>query len=256
MTLRSFLILFFVSSSSVAFSQKCNAVALAYGFTAKASYNKAVSEVQKKLIEQCGGSVNVSATSLYSIEEDETDKVIDSFNESIQLGLAGIIKEFRINEVSRELIEGGQIKTTIEAEGIITLPIASKLELTVDGLNDMYFEGDEFKFIITSNERDAYVYIFCYANNKLDLIYPNQVQKTGQIPESNVLYVPNEAYTLEAGVEDNSKFEELNTFYIIGTTKPVPYNGSGEVTDLISWYNTLPSKGRFFTSQFVKIKRK
>ena len=72
MALHSFLILLFISLSTVGFSQKCNAVALAYGFTEKASYNSAVAEVHKKLIEQCGGSVNISATTLYFIEEDKT----------------------------------------------------------------------------------------------------------------------------------------------------------------------------------------
>ena len=61
---------------------------VAYGMTASESYDKALALVQQEIISQCGGGINVTSSSLYSISENEKGEVLDAFNESISLGLS------------------------------------------------------------------------------------------------------------------------------------------------------------------------
>ena len=57
--------------------------------TASESYDKALASAQQEIISQCGGGINVTSSSLYSISENEKGEVLDAFNESISLGLSG-----------------------------------------------------------------------------------------------------------------------------------------------------------------------
>ena len=241
---------------NVSFAQNCIVEGItAYSFTKSQSYSNAVADAQRKLVEDCGGGIMVSSNSLYSIQEDESGKVSDSFNESISLALSGVIKGFEVFNVKTELVEGGQIKTTLDAKGKVIEPIQSDLEINLSGLKDSYIEGDALEMQLTTNSPKSYVYVFQSVGGKIDLICPNAVQR-GVFDENGTMTIPNDSYVLRVKVDKQELSKENNTYYVVGSTKPIPYIGDGSITGLINWYDELPLRGRCFLSHSVVFTRR
>lgn len=228
---------------------------VAYGMTASESYDKALSLAQQEIISQCGGGINVTASSLYSINENEKGEVLNAFNESISLGLSGVIRDFHIHSVQSELIEGGQIRTTLSAQGKVDADRSTKVDLRVLGLNESYFEGELLSFSLSSNLKYGYAYVFQSVNNHVDLICPNQVQ-SGRLDGNGALSVPNDSYSLRVKVDEVDMYKELNTFYIIVCDRSIPFSGGNSAAELIEWYNQLPPKTRGFTIQKATFNRR
>jgi hypothetical protein len=237
-------------------AQTCNVDNIvAYGMTASESYDKALALAQQEIISQCGGGINVTSSSLYSISENEKGEVLDAFNESISLGLSGVIRDFRIYSVQSELIEGGQIRTTLSAKGKVDPDLSTKVDLRVLGLKESYFEGDWLSFTLSSNLKGGYAYVFQSVNNRVDLICPNQVQ-SGRLDNNGNLSVPNDSYSLRVKVDEADMYKEVNTFYIIVCDRSIPFNGGNNAADLIEWYNQLPPKSRGFSVQKATFNRR
>ena len=251
MSVRRLLSALFTLSFCFSLAQNCVVKGVtSFAFTEKESYNNAVIEAQRKLIVDCGGGVRVSSNSLYSIQEDETGKVSDTFNESISLALSGLIKGFKITDVTTELLEGGQIKTTLDAQGKVIEPVQSDLQLNISGLKEKYFENDYLEMQLVSNMPQSYVYVFQSRDGQIELLCPNQVQ-SGVFDENGIVRIPNDRYKLKVTVDDADLTKESNTFFVIGSTRGIPYSGDGSVMGLINWYDNLPSKGRCFATQSV-----
>jgi len=249
------LVVFLSFCFNVSFAQNCVVESISsYAFTESQSYSNAVADAQRKLVEECGGGIMVSSNSLYSIQEDESGKVTDSFNESISLALSGVIKGFEVFNVKTELVEGGQIKTTLDAKGKVIEPIQSDLELNLSGLRDTYIEGDALEMQLTTNNPKSYVYVFQSVGGKIDLICPNTVQK-GLFNENGTMTIPNDSYVLRVKIDKQELSKENNTYYVVGSTKPIPYVGDGSITGLINWYDDLPLRGRCFLSHSVVFTR-
>ena len=186
MSVRRLLSALFTLSFCFSLAQNCVVKGVtAFAFTESESYDNAVIEAQRKLIVDCGGGVRVSSSSLYSIQEDETGKVSDTFNESISLALSGLIKGFKITDVTTELLEGGQIKTTLDAQGKVIEPVQSDLELNISGLKEKYFENDYLEMQLASNMPQSYVYVFQSRDGQIELLCPNQVQ-SGVFDENGI----------------------------------------------------------------------
>jgi hypothetical protein len=246
-----FLLVNFVSSAQ--FCKVENVVA--YGMTASESYDKALALAQQEIISQCGGGINVTSSSLYSISENEKGEVLDAFNESISLGLSGVIRDFHIHSVQSELIEGGQIRTTLSAKGKVDADYSTKVDLRVLGLEESYFEGELLTFTLSSNLMNGYAYVFQSVNNRVDLICPNQAQ-SGRLDNNGNLSVPNDSYSLRVKVDEADMYKEVNTFYIIVCDRSIPFKGGNKAADLIEWYNQLPPKSRGFFVQKVTFNRR
>lgn len=227
---------------------------VAYGMTASESYDKALAFAQQEIISQCGGGINVTSSSLYSISENEKGEVLDAFNESISLGLSGVIRDLHIHSVKSDLIEGGQIRTTLSAKGKVDPDRSTKVDLRVLGLEESYFEGESLSFTLSSNLKDGYAYVFQSVNNHVDLICPNQVQ-SGRLDNNGNLSVPNDYYSLKVKVDEADMYKEVNTFYVIVCDRSIPFNGGNNAADLIEWYNQLPPKSRGFSIQKVTFNR-
>ena len=254
--MRFFFSIFFLFGISIINAQTCEVNnVVAYGMTASESYDKALALAQQEIISQCGGGINVTSSSLYSISEDEKGEVLDTFNESISLGLSGVIRDFRIHSVQSELIEGGQIRTTLSAEGKVDPDRSTKVDLRVLGLAESYFEGELLSFTLSSNLKDGYAYVFQSVNNRLDLICPNQVQ-SGRLDDNGNLSVPNDSYSLRVKVDEADMYKEVNTFYIIVCDRSIPFKGGNNAADLIEWYNQLPPKSRGFSVQKATFNRR
>ena len=246
----------FLSVSFASFAQTCEVENIvAYGMTVSESYDKALALAQQEIISQCGGGINVTSSSLYSISENEKGEVLDAFNESISLGLSGVIRNFQIHSVQSELIEGGQIRTTLSAKGKVDPDRSTKVDLRVFGLKESYFEGDPMSFTLSSNLKDGYAYIFQSANNRVDLLCPNQVQ-SGRLDNKGNLSVPNDSYSLKVKVDEADMYKEVNTFYIIVCDRSIPFDGGNNAADLIEWYNQLPPKSRGFSVQTATFNRR
>lgn len=246
----------FLLANFASIAQPCEVENIvAYGMTASESYDKALALAQQEIISQCGGGINVTSSSLYSISENEKGEVLDAFNESISLGLSGVIRDFRIHSVQSELIEGGQIRTTLSAEGKVDPDRSTKVDLRVLSLAESYFEGELLSFTLSSNLKDGYAYVFQSVNNRVDLICPNQVQ-SGRLDDNGNLSVPNDSYSLRVKVDEADMYKEVNTFYIIVCDRSIPFKGGNNAADLIEWYNQLPPKSRGFSVQKATFNRR
>lgn len=234
---------------------QCSVSSLGFAFTKEASYDAAVIQAQQMLIEQCGGGVNISSTSLYSISEDEKGKVQDSYNESISLALSGLIQQFKVLSSTFKLLEGGQVKTTLKAVGKVVVPDKSELNMSVSGIDPVYFEGQLMSMDVNSSIANSHIYVFQSVNGKLQLICPNPFQ-SGLSDDNGLLRIPNERYDLRAIVDNEDSFNEQSTFYFVGSTRNIEYDGDGSIDKLIKWYNSLPSKGRSFAVETLLISRK
>ena len=66
----------FLLSSFASSAQTCEVENIvAYGMTLSESYDKALAFAQQEIISQCGGGINVTSSSLYSISENEKGEI-------------------------------------------------------------------------------------------------------------------------------------------------------------------------------------
>lgn len=207
---------------------------------------KALEDAKLNAMRKAGVSERLwSVTGL--INEDDGSEFSQVLSRMTTLEVNGLITVKEVN-YSEEMIDGRRYAVaTIDADvKIVDTEVDLTFQMEVDGLKNVYENGDAMTFKVNIYGHDAYLTIFWFDDNGGSLIYPSEF-------DSRMLFKKNVEYTfpLNQGIEyvmeklDNSSRMETINFIAVATKRDIPFLEKDITFDsVLKWLYSIPADER------------
>ena len=207
---------------------------------------KALEDAKLKAMRKAGVSERLwSVTGL--INEDDGSEFSQVLSRMTTLEVNGLITVKEVN-YSEETIDGRRYAVaTIDADvKIVDTEVDLTFQMEVDGLKNVYGNGEAMSFKVCIYGHDAYLTIFWFDDNGGSLIYPSEF-------DSRMQFRKNAEYTfpLNQGIEyvmeklDKSHKMETINFIAVATKRDIPFLEKDITFDsVLKWLYSIPADER------------
>ena len=125
-------------------------------------------------------------------------------------------------------------------------------KIRVDGLKDLYNDGDEFDCSIKIFGYDSFLKVFYFNDEEADLIYPVEFDR-GIIYSKNMIHkIP--AHTKFIASKDPEDDQAYVNIVFVATKRNFPYTAKPDAKSIMSWIYNLPADERAFEMKRVTIR--
>ena len=125
-------------------------------------------------------------------------------------------------------------------------------KVRVDGLKDLYNDGDEFDCSIKIFGYDSFLKVFYFNDEEADLIYPVEFDR-GIIYSKNMIHkIP--AHTKFIASKDPEDDQAYVNIVFVATKRNFPYTAKPNAKSIMSWIYNLPADERAFEMKRVTIR--
>lgn len=181
------------------------------------------------------------------INEDDGSEFSQVLSRMTTLEVNGLITVKEVN-YSEETIDGRRYAVaTIDADvKIVDTEVDLTFQMEVDGLKNVYGNGEAMSFKVCIYGHDAYLTIFWFDDNGGSLIYPSEF-------DSRMQFRKNAEYTfpLNQGIEyvmeklDKSHKMETINFIAVATKRDIPFLEKDITFDsVLKWLYSIPADER------------
>ena len=207
---------------------------------------KALEDAKLNAMRKAGVSERLwSVTGL--INEDDGSEFSQVLSRMTTLEVNGLITVKEVN-YSEETIDGRRYAVaTIDADvKIVDTEVDLTFQMEVDGLKNVYGNGEAMSFKVCIYGHDAYLTIFWFDDNGGSLIYPSEF-------DSRMQFRKNAEYTfpLNQGIEyvmeklDKSHKMETINFIAVATKRDIPFLEKDITFDsVLKWLYSIPADER------------
>lgn len=207
---------------------------------------KALEDAKLNAMRKAGVSERLwSVTGL--INEDDGSEFSQVLSRMTTLEVNGLITVKEVN-YSEETIDGRRYAVaTIDADvKIVDTEVDLTFQMEVDGLKNVYGNGEAMSFKVCIYGHDAYLTIFWFGDNGGSLIYPSEF-------DSRMQFRKNAEYTfpLNQGIEyvmeklDKSHKMETINFIAVATKRDIPFLEKDITFDsVLKWLYSIPADER------------
>ena len=207
---------------------------------------KALEDAKLNAMRKAGVSERLwSVTGL--INEDDGSEFSQVLSRMTTLEVNGLITVKEVN-YSEETIDGRRYAVaTIDADvKIVDTEVDLTFQMEVDGLKNVYGNGEAMSFKVCIYGHDAYLTIFWFGDNGGSLIYPSDF-------DSRMQFRKNAEYTfpLNQGIEyvmeklDKSHKMETINFIAVATKRDIPFLEKDITFDsVLKWLYSIPADER------------
>lgn len=181
------------------------------------------------------------------INEDDGSEFSQVLSRMTTLEVNGLITVKEV-DYSEEMIDGRRYAVaTIDADvKIVDTEVDLTFQMEVDGLKNVYGNGEAMSFKVCIYGHDAYLTIFWFDDNGGSLIYPSEFDSRMQF-KKNVEYT----FPLNQGIEyvmeklDNSSRMETINFIAVATKRDIPFLEKDITFDsVLKWLYSIPADER------------
>ena len=181
------------------------------------------------------------------INEDDGSEFSQVLSRMTTLEVNGLITVKEV-DYSEEMIDGRRYAVaTIDADvKIVDTEVDLTFQMEVDGLKNVYGNGEAMSFKVCIYGHDAYLTIFWFDDNGGSLIYPSEF-------DSRMQFRKNAEYTfpLNQGIEyvmeklDKSHKMETINFIAVATKRDIPFLEKDITFDsVLKWLYSIPADER------------
>lgn len=181
------------------------------------------------------------------INEDDGSEFSQVLSRMTTLEVNGLITVKEV-DYSEEMIDGRRYAVaTIDADvKIVDTNVDLTFQMKVDGLKNVYGNGEAMSFKVCIYGHDAYLTIFWFDDNGGSLIYPSEF-------DSRMQFRKNAEYTfpLNQGIEyvmeklDKSHKMETINFIAVATKRDIPFLEKDITFDsVLKWLYSIPADER------------
>ena len=181
------------------------------------------------------------------INEDDGSEFSQVLSRMTTLEVNGLITVKEV-DYSEEIIDGRRYAVaTIDADvKIVDTEVDLTFQMEVDGLKNVYGNGEAMSFKVCIYGHDAYLTIFWFDDNGGSLIYPSEF-------DSRMQFRKNAEYTfpLNQGIEyvmeklDKSHKMETINFIAVATKRDIPFLEKDITFDsVLKWLYSIPADER------------
>lgn len=214
--------------------------------TPKQAQEQALLEAKKEALRKAGIVENVWSV-FGQVSKSNNDDFFESSNTLSALSINGMVRVTK-KEITEEFDKerGVMFKVaTIDCEVIEDNSSDVEFEIEVTEIAEVYKQGEPITFNVKVHNRDAYLKIFWFDDEKGEILYPNSYEPEMLLKANQVYSFPvNQSIDYEASMGDSSNGLHQNNMLFVATKEAIPYIGEVNFKTVIEWTFKLPASKR------------